>query len=164
MASPPWIKRSCTELLHSRDGPCLWGLYHAGWFSSGSPVDTRRQPRGMRRVWKLPQPYPGEKRVRRLRRRIWGGERCAQTPVIGTRYERGNTAGRTCTETQCTKCAASQHEKESERSSPGSLTYPVHTGLSLPSNGSQTSKEGGEWSMPGKRHQRVKLSSTSVSV
>src|SRR4029450_11585563 len=34
-----------------------------------------------------------------------------KTPVIGTRYERGNTASRTCTETQCTKCAASQHVK-----------------------------------------------------
>jgi len=55
-------------------------------------------------------------------------------PVICTRDERGNAAGITCTETQYTKCAASQHEqeRESERSSPGSLTYPVHTGLSLP--------------------------------
>ena len=36
-----WIKRSCTELLHYRDGPYLWGLYHAGWFESASTVDAR---------------------------------------------------------------------------------------------------------------------------
>jgi hypothetical protein len=53
-----WIKRSCTELLHSQDGPFLWGLYHAGWCWSVSTVDTRGQPRGVRMVWQLPQPYP----------------------------------------------------------------------------------------------------------
>jgi len=75
------------------------------------------------------------------------------TPVIGIRATRGNTAGITCTETQSTKCAASQHEKrkkESERSSPGSLTYPVHTRLILASNGPKIPKGRGECSMSGK--------------
>jgi len=85
-------------------------------------------------------------------------------PVIGTQDTRGNSTGTPRTETQSTKCAASQHEKESERSSPGSLTYPVHTRLILPSNGPKIPKGRGECSMSGKRHQRVKLSSTSVSV
>jgi hypothetical protein len=68
-------------------------------------------------------------------------------------YTRGNFTGRMGTETQSSKCAASQHEKrkkESERSSSGSLTYPVHTRLILASNGPKTLKRGGECSMPGK--------------
>jgi hypothetical protein len=43
-----------------------------------------------------------------------------------------------------------KRKKESERSSSGSLTYPVHTRLILASNGPKTLKRGGECSMPGK--------------
>jgi hypothetical protein len=48
--------------------------------------------------------------------------------------------------------AASQHEKrkkESERSAPGSLTYPGHTRLILASNGPKIPTGRGEWSMSG---------------
>ena len=74
-------------------------------------------------------------------------------PVICTREQRGIFPSMACTETQSIKCAASQHEKrkkESERSSPGSLTYPVHTRLILASNGPKIPKGRGECSMSGK--------------
>ncbi len=75
------------------------------------------------------------------------------TPVKSTHTAQPHPGIRLCTETQSIKCAASQHEKrkkESERRSPGSLTYPVHTRLILASNGPKIPKGRGECSMPGK--------------